>query len=573
MSINIKEKKSILKALNFIVERSFHEKISSNQLIMNLENKFLLKNLVQESNNVCEGDIFVAIAKDIEKRKLHIKEALEKGSVLILSEIDEDNLGDDGSKSECTIELIDKSSLREINDVNDREGDIDNAYFGLVPKISINGLSKKLYIISSEFYNNPSHKTKVIGVTGTNGKTSITFMIASILEQLGNKVALIGTTGYGMIDDLKEASHTTPMTDKLQHLIAGFVNHGVDYVVAEVSSHALEQKRADGIKFNGAVFSNLSHDHLDYHKTMEEYEKAKFSLFSKVISQEDKSIIVINLDDECGQKFYSKLKGNDKHLVMGFGLYYDDNSKSNQLNDSVAGINHNSNENKAQLTLKILKQDFNGFEVLLSSVYGNYEFYIPIFGKYNLSNIGSSILYCLGLGYSLDLIKKTLDKIKLPRGRLEKVSSDFIELNDLNVFVDYAHTPDALENALLALREHSGGELIVVFGCGGNRDKTKRPEMGQIACKIADKIIITSDNPRYEEPNAIIADIIAGIDTISRNKVISITQRKEAIKYAIESSQKGSTIIIAGKGHETYQDIKGVKDHFDDVEECKMVIK
>lgn len=390
--------------------------------------------------------------------------------------------------------------------------------------------------IATKFYDYPSQKLTMIGVTGTNGKTTTTHLIEFFLQQAQKQTALFGTLYARWQGYQKTATHTTPFAVDLQAQLAEAVTAGNEYAVMEVSSHALAQKRVKGCQFDVAIFTNLTQDHLDYHKDMDDYFSAKSLLFSPDYLQ---GKAIINYDDPYGQKLINSLKSEQ------FWTYSVNNSQ-------------------ADLYTSNLSYQVDGVKGLLHTPMGEIEFLSPLVGQFNLSNLLASIGAVLQLGLSLNVIVNSLPQFKGVPGRMEKVIVN--EKQDINVIVDYAHTPDSLENLLKASRPFISGKMICVFGCGGDRDRTKRPLMGKIAANLADIAVVTSDNPRTENPQQIIDDILAGIpDNV---KPIIQGDRASAIKQAIDMAKTGDGVLIAGKGHEDYQILGTEKIHFDDREEA-----
>jgi len=394
--------------------------------------------------------------------------------------------------------------------------------------------------IASKFYNYPSQQLNMIGVTGTNGKTTTTHLIEYFLHQAQQKTALFGTLYARWQGYQKIATHTTPFAIDLQAQLAEAVEAGNNYVVMEVSSHALAQKRIRGCKFDVAVFTNLTQDHLDYHKDMDDYFAAKALLFSPEYLQ---GKAIINYDDSYGQKLINSLK-------------------SEQI------WTYSVNNPQADLYTSQLTYQATGVKGLLHTPLGNIKFSSPLVGQFNLSNLLASVGAVLPLGVNLEIISQCLPHFNGVPGRMERVTIS--KNQDINVIVDYAHTPDSLENLLKASRPFISGKMICVFGCGGDRDRTKRPIMGKIAAEGADIVVVTSDNPRTENPEQILKDILKGIP--DHIKPIVQGDRAKAIKIAIEMAQSGDGVLIAGKGHEDYQILGTEKIHFDDREEARKVL-
>lgn len=395
---------------------------------------------------------------------------------------------------------------------------------------------KALALMGSNYYDNPSSKMKIIGVTGTNGKTTTAFMIKEILESEKKKVGLIGTIANYIGNEKIHTERTTPESLELQELFSEMVNKGVEYCVMEVSSHSLELDRVYGIKFDIGIFTNLTRDHLDFHKTFENYYNAKFKLFER------SRIKIINIDDNYGKQVIedlSRLKAQD---VYSFSVK---NESDFRAFDEIMG--------SSEIKFKLKLQDEE-------------QFTLSIPGEYNIYNALGSIVSCFKLEISKEAIKKGIENVVV-LGRCERVAREYNL--PYEIIIDYAHTPDGLENILKTAKGFTKGRLISVFGCGGDRDKVKRPQMGKISIDIADISIVTSDNPRSEDPELIIKDIEAGLN---KDNYIIIENRKEAIKKAINIAKKDDVIVIAGKGHETYQILKNETIHFDEREIVKEIL-
>jgi UDP-N-acetylmuramoyl-L-alanyl-D-glutamate--2,6-diaminopimelate ligase len=384
--------------------------------------------------------------------------------------------------------------------------------------------------IAAAFYGNPSANLKVVGVTGTNGKTTIATLLYNTFTLLGYKVGLISTIKYYVGKDDFHATHTTPDALQIQELMERMVKAGCEYCFMEVSSHAIDQDRISGIQFDGGIFTNLSHDHLDYHKTFAEYLKAKKKFFDQL---PENTFALTNADDKNGMVMLQ----NTKALKQTYSLR------------SLANFHCN-----------VLEKHFDG---MLLSIDGH-EVWTHFTGMFNASNLLAVMGASLLLGVSQEDILRILSELHPVSGRFEIIRSP----EGKYAVVDYAHTPDAIKNVLSGITDIRTGneQVITVIGAGGDRDKTKRPEMAQEAVRQSDKVILTSDNPRSEEPEQILADMEAGIEAHQRSKVLSIVNRKEAIKTACMLAKAGDIILVAGKGHEDYQEIKGVKYHFDDKE-------
>ena len=384
--------------------------------------------------------------------------------------------------------------------------------------------------VATLFYGDPSSKLTLVGVTGTNGKTTIATLLYNMFRQFGHKCGLLSTVCNYIEGEAIPADHTTPDPIELNRLLAQMVEAGCEYAFMECSSHAIAQKRIGGLKFKGALFTNLTRDHLDYHKTFENYRDAKKAFFDGL----DKDAFAItNTDDKNG-------------AVM--------------VQNCQAQVKTYSTRSMADFKARIIECHFEGMYLDIDGR----EVGVQFIGKFNVSNLLAVYGAAVMLGKKPEDILVVLSTLKSVNGRLEPIHSP----EGYTAIVDYAHTPDALENVLNAIHEvlNGKGKVITVCGAGGNRDKGKRPLMAQEAVKQSDKVIITSDNPRFEEPQDIINDMLAGLDAKQMKKVLSIVDRREAIRTACMLAEKGDVILIAGKGHEDYQEIKGVKHHFDDKE-------
>ena len=389
--------------------------------------------------------------------------------------------------------------------------------------------------VATLFYGDPSRKLKLVGVTGTNGKTTIATLLYNMFRKFGHKCGLLSTVCNYIEDEAIPADHTTPDPIELNRLLAQMVDAGCEYAFMECSSHAIAQKRIGGLKFAGGLFTNLTRDHLDYHKTFENYRDAKKAFFDGL----DKDAFAItNADDKNGQIMVQNCKAQVKTY---------------------------STRTMADFKAKIIECHFEGMYLDINGK----EVGVQFIGKFNVSNLLAVYGAAVMLGKKPEDILLILSTLKSVNGRLEPIHSP----EGYTAIVDYAHTPDALENVLNAIHEvlNGKGKVITVCGAGGNRDKGKRPLMAQEAVKQSDKVIITSDNPRFEEPQDVINDMLAGLDQKQMKKVVSIVDRREAIRTACMLAEKGDVILIAGKGHEDYQEIKGVKHHFDDKEVVKEI--
>ena len=389
--------------------------------------------------------------------------------------------------------------------------------------------------VATTFHGNPSTKLKLVGVTGTNGKTTIATLLYNMFTKMGHKCGLLSTVCNYIIDEAIPADHTTPDPIELNRLLDRMVQAGCEYAFMECSSHAIAQKRIGGLTFAGGIFTNLTRDHLDYHKTFENYRNAKKAFFDSLPKT---AFAITNADDKNG-------------MVM--------------VQNTKATVKTYSIRTVADFKARIIECHFEGMYLEMDG----HEVGVQFIGKFNVSNLLAVYAAAVMLGKSPEDVLVVMSTLHSVSGRLEPIHSP----EGYTAVVDYAHTPDALENVLNAIHEvlDGKGHVITVCGAGGNRDKGKRPLMAQEAVKQSDKVIITSDNPRLEEPQDIINDMLAGLNAQQMKKVISIVDRREAIRTACMMAQKGDVILIAGKGHENYQEIKGVKHHFDDhevVKEC-----
>jgi UDP-N-acetylmuramoyl-L-alanyl-D-glutamate--2,6-diaminopimelate ligase len=403
--------------------------------------------------------------------------------------------------------------------------------------ISATDMTKACAQIASAFYGYPGQKLKLVGVTGTNGKTTTTHLIEFLLTKANLSTALMGTLYTRWNGFEQTAVHTTPFAVELQQQLAEAVKAGSEFGVMEVSSHALAQGRVLGCQFEVGVFSNLTQDHLDYHSDMEDYFAAKALLFSPNFL---KGRAIINADDTYGQRLIASLNADQ---VWSYSV----------------------NDNSADLWMSDLSYEPNGISGTLHTPKGDVAFRSPLVGQYNLENLLAAVGAVLHLGLNLELLVSVIPEFPGVPGRMERVQ--IIPEQDISVIVDYAHTPDSLENLLKAARPFIPGKMICVFGCGGDRDRTKRPKMGKIAADLADVAVVTSDNPRTEDPEQILQDILAGIPKTV--KPIVNGDRATAIRTAILQAQPGDGVLLAGKGHEDYQILGTEKIHFDDREHAR----
>jgi len=411
-----------------------------------------------------------------------------------------------------------------------------------VPVVAVNDLPHKAGVIAERFYGHPSRELLMIGVTGTNGKTSCSHFIAQALNGHPKPSAVIGTLGNGLVGQLDAATHTTPDALTLHAMLRGFADQGVGQVAMEVSSHGLEQGRVSGVSFDVAVFTNLTRDHLDYHGDMESYGRAKGRLFF----MPGLSHAAINGDDTFGQVLLEQLPATVKPVVYTLGqAVFEQTVVRGQL-------------------LKISRE---GLELEVETPWGNGTFTSPLLGRFNASNLLAVLATLLVAGMPFSAALRRLETLRTVPGRVERFGSAGQPL----VVVDYAHTPDALEQVLLTLRDHCEGELWCVFGCGGDRDKGKRPLMGAIAARLADHVVVTDDNPRHEDGQHIVEEILAGMRTPQLARVMRA--RDAAIAHAIKQAGSNDVVLIAGKGHEDYQQVGDKKFPFSDREQVEAVLR
>ena len=396
--------------------------------------------------------------------------------------------------------------------------------------IKVENSSKVLGLLASNFYGNPSEKLTLVGITGTNGKTSVSTLLFDIFKKMGYSSVLISTVEYRIGDEVFPSTHTTPDIITLNKILSKAVEQGCQYAFMEVSSHGIHQGRIDGLNFRIAGFTNITHDHLDYHKTFLEYLNTKKRFFDELPQT---AVAITNIDDKNGLVMLQNTKAKKKtYAVKTLADYHG----------------------------KLLELDFNG--MLLD--FNRKEFWTTLTGKFNVYNLLLVFAIVRELGFEENEILTTISQLKRVNGRFEVLKSQ----GGIIFVVDYAHTPDALENILDSINEirTKNERLITIFGCGGDRDREKRPEMGKVATRKSTLAIITSDNPRTEDPAQIIKEIEAGVESQNFSKYITIPDRKEAIKMAIKFAESKDIVLVAGKGHETYQEINGVRHHFDDKE-------
>ncbi len=461
-------------------------------LILNCPEKFCdieISGITDDSRKVEKDNLFVCVKGPVSDGHDYAEKAIENGAAVIITERD----------------------------------------LGLVNQVVVDDTHYTLAEVCSNWFGAPQNKLRVIGVTGTNGKTSVCYMLKRILEHCGHKTGLLGTVENVIGDEVYPSKNTTPGVFELYSLFAKMVEKGCDYAVMEVSSHALDQRRVEGVRFAAAVFTNLTQDHLDYHGDMENYFKAKQILFTK------SDLAVVNYDDEYGKRIIS--------------------------DSSIKTATYSAISNESTYTAKNINYRPNGvdYEMVGFSLIGRIK--LKIAGKFSVYNSFAAAVCAKELGLPLNEITDALNSIEGVKGRAEVVPTG----RDFTIIIDYAHTPDGLQNILNTFKECPKNRLVVLFGCGGDRDRTKRPKMGMVAARLADYVIVTSDNPRTEEPAAIMNDILEGMKDIPTPKKV-IENRIQAINFAVANARTGDIIVLAGKGHETYQIIGHDTIHLDERE-------
>ncbi|MBI5206382.1 MAG: UDP-N-acetylmuramoyl-L-alanyl-D-glutamate--2,6-diaminopimelate ligase [Candidatus Firestonebacteria bacterium] len=457
-----------------------------------------IMSITQNSRKISSGGLFAAIEGQNTDGNKYIKEAIERGAHAVVTE-------------------------KEYTDNND-----DSVCQIIVPDVR-----KALGEIASRFYGSPSEKINLIAITGTNGKTTTSYILESIFRAANKKTGIIGTIYYKIGEEKTYSTHTTPVAEEFQLLLSKMVENNVDICVAEISSHAIAQKRIWGSKFNTAIFTNLTHDHLDYHKTIEEYGNTKLELFTSYLKSNGTGIV--NLDDPWADKF---IKSGAKN-IMTYGF----SRGSNVMAFNVA-------------------PRLDGTSMSILTPEGIIECYVKLIGLYNVHNIMAAVCGALAMGLDIDTINEGLDELEPIKGRFEYVEGG----QTFSVVVDYAHTPDGLQKVLETIRSLFRGRLIVVFGATGDRDKSKRPIMGKIVSLFSDIMIITSDDPHSENPEMIADEIISGVPKEKIQCIIKETDRKKAIEKALDMATPQDFILIAGKGHETKQIFKDKIIDFNDKE-------
>lgn len=451
-----------------------------------------ISGIVFDSRKVTAGALYIAVKGVVTDGHAFIANAVDKGASVVVCEIFPEQLKEN------------------------------------ITYIKVKNSAKTLGQLASNFYGNPSENLQLIGITGTNGKTSVATLLYGIFKELGLRSALISTVEYRIGDEIIPATHTTPDIITINKLLAKALEEGCEYAFMEVSSHGIHQRRIEGLQFSIAGFTNITHDHLDYHKTFDEYLKIKKSFFDQLPAS---AIAITNGDDKNGKIMLQNTLATKKTFAM---------------------------KTMADYHGKLLEADFNG--MLLN--FNGKEFWTTLTGKFNANNLLLAFAIATELGQEESEILQAISRLKRVNGRFETMRSD----GGIFFIVDYAHTPDALENVLDSINEirTKNERLITVFGCGGDRDKEKRSEMGKIATRKSTLTILTSDNPRTEDPGKIIREIEKGVEPQNYSKYTTIPDRKEAIKMAIKFAEPKDIVLVAGKGHETYQEMNGVKQDFDD---------
>lgn len=449
-----------------------------------------------DSRAVKSGSLFVATRGTLVDGHNFIEKAIEQGALIVVCE------------------------------------ELPSATVSGVKYIKVDDSHSALAYLAAKFYDNPSHKLKLVGVTGTNGKTTTATLLHDLFQKLGYKAGLLSTVVNKVGDTAIASTHTTPNPVELNELLAQMVEAGCDYCFMEVSSHALVQRRTDALRFVGGIFTNLTHDHLDYHKTFAEYLKAKKSFFDTLPTE---AFALTNIDDKNGIVMLQNCKAAKRtYSLRSLGDYH----------------------------ATIVESHLDGTLLRLNE----HELWVHLIGRFNAYNLAAIYGTAVELGAPEVEVLAAISTLGSVNGRFETIKSK----NGILAVVDYAHTPDALDNVLSTIAEIKGNaKIITVAGCGGDRDNTKRPVMARIAAERSDRAILTSDNPRTEDPQQILTQMEAGLDPVLRRKTLTISDRREAIRTAVALATMGDIILIAGKGHETYQDINGIKNHFDDKEEVQ----
>lgn len=451
-----------------------------------------------DSRRVSAGDLFLALPGEIHDGRQFIEQAVANGAAAVVAEPPVSG-------------FVDALS---------------------VPLLEVPELQQESGWLASRLYGEPSHKLHMVAVTGTNGKTTTSRIVAQLSRLLGKPCGVIGTLGASLSESVSQGGNTTPDAVSLQQQLAQWVGQDVFAVSMEVSSHAMVQGRVNGVEFETAIFTNLSHDHLDYHGSMDAYGRAKLALFTT----EGLRHALVNLDDDFAARVAAVVESD------------------------VTVMTYSSTNPAADIHVSNASFGLDGVTARLNTPWGSGDFFSPLPGDFNLANLAASVAAVVLAGEKLERVLELVPRLTPVPGRMQSIPNEL----GLQVIIDYAHTPDALEQVLAALRDHVGGSLVSVFGCGGDRDREKRQVMGRVACALSDRVLVTSDNPRSESPRAILEEIEVGCS----GDYTLLEDRAEAIELAVSQSQPGDCIVIAGKGHEDYQLIEGERLHFSDEEQA-----
>ncbi len=462
------------------------------------ESNVMIRGVQTDSRKVVPGDLFIAVPGEVHDGRQFIEQAVASGAVAVVAE----------PPVAGFIEAIPVPLLEQVE------------------------LAGELGFIVAKFYQKPSDTLAVVGVTGTNGKTTTSWLTAQLIRSMGKTCGVIGTLGSTLSDNISDAGNTTPDAVTLQRRLADWRDKGVEAVCMEVSSHALVQGRANGVTFAAAVFTNLSRDHLDYHGTMEAYGRAKMQLFTA----QGLPYAIVNLDDSYSAKLLAAASGETRALTYS-------------ANGNAA----------ADVVISNAVFSARGIRAYIRSPWGDGEITSPLAGDFNLANLAAAITTAATLTDNFSALLDAVADLQTVPGRMQLIPNAL----NMQLIVDYAHTPDALEQVLLAIRPHVSGQLITVFGCGGDRDAGKRSVMGRVACEHSDRCVVTSDNPRGENPTAILHDIEAGCT----GNYQLVVDRALAIEKALDSASAGDCVLVAGKGHEDYQIVGAQRLHFSDEEQ------
>ena len=465
--------------------------------------KLYVTGLALDSREVVAGDLFLACKGFAVDGRNYIAQAVERGAVAVLADQDE---------LYCV-----------------------NTHCDNVPVIVVKDLAMQLSAIAGKFYGQPSAKISLIGVTGTNGKTSCTQLIAQLLDQIEQPCGVIGTLGIGVAGEVEQVMNTTPDALTIQKILSQWQQQNILAAAMEVSSHGLEQGRVAALQFDVALFTNLSRDHLDYHGTMQAYAEAKAKLFK----QAGLNKVVVNGDDSFADTLAGVVADDVDLLRYSIG-------------------------SEADVWIDNISYHSKGVSARMHSPWGSFDLASPLLGRFNLSNVVAALTSLGALGYSMAELVAALPNVSTIEGRMQRIDS----AADIGVIVDYAHTPDALEKALEAVSQHTEGNVWCVFGCGGDRDQGKRPQMGEVAQRYADHVVVTSDNPRNENASEIINQILGGIDCPAAVE----EDRAAAIEFAVMNAKPGDSVLLAGKGHEDYQLVAGKRLPFSDITQARLAL-